>query len=140
MKLIRIALLGVVFALFAGGCGDEGNVFSLKVGDCFTSVEGTEIADVPLVDCAEPHEHEVFAIWNVGDTLPSQDAMNEGCVDRFEEAIGLPFAESEIYAFAITPTSERFEQGDREVICYSAEPDENGELAQITGSVLGSNR
>ena len=24
MKLIRIALLGVVFALFAGGCGDEG--------------------------------------------------------------------------------------------------------------------
>jgi hypothetical protein len=140
MKLTRIVLLGLVFALFAGGCGDEGNVFSLKVGDCFTSIEATEISDVPLVDCDELHEHEVFAVWNIGDTLPSQDAMNEGCVDRFEDAIGIPFEESEIYAFAITPTADSFEAGDREVICYSAEPDEDGEVAQITGSVLGSNR
>lgn len=140
MRRFRVALLGVVFALFAGGCGDEGNVFSLEVGDCFTSIEAVEISDVPLVDCAEPHEHEVLAIWNVGDTLPSQDAMNQGCIDRFEDAIGLPFEESEIYAFAITPTDESFESGDREVICYSAEFDEAGELAQVTGSVLGSLR
>jgi len=140
MSVIRIALLGLVFALFAGGCGDEGNVFSLEVGDCFTSIESTEISDVPLVDCSEPHEHEVLAIWNLGDTLPSQDAMDQGCVDRFEEAIGLPFEESVIYAFAITPTPDSFESGDREVICYSAEFDESDEIAQVTGSVLGSRR
>jgi hypothetical protein len=140
MKFFRIALLGAVFALVAGGCGDEGNVFSLSVGDCFTSIEATEISDVPLVDCSEPHEHEVYAIWNIGDTLPSQDSMNQGCVDRFEDAIGLPFEDSEIYAFAITPTADSFDSGDREVICYSAEPDESGEVAQVTGSVLGSNR
>ena len=140
MRAIRIALLGVAFALFAGGCGDGGNVFSLEVGDCFTSIESTEISDVPLVDCSEPHEHEVFAIWNVGDTLPSTDAMDQGCIDRFEEAIGLPFEESAIFSFAITPTDDSFESGDREVICYSAEPDESGEVAQVTGSVLGSRR
>ena len=140
MNPMRIALLGIVLALFAGGCGDEGNVFSLGVGDCFTSIESTEISDVPLVDCAEPHEHEVFAIWSVGTPLPTQDAMNQGCVDRFEDVIGLPFEESEIWAAAITPTEESFESGDREVICYSYEFDESGEIAQVTGSVLGANR
>ena len=141
MKLTRVALLGVVLALFAVGCSDEGNVFSLGVGDCFTAINDTEISDVPIVDCSEPHEHEVFAVWNVsGDSLPSQSAMEEGCVERFEAAIGTPFAESAVYSAPITPTDGSFDAGDREVICYTFEFDEAGEVAAVTGSVLGSGR
>ncbi len=140
MKFTPLSVIGLVLALFATGCADEGNVFSLGVGDCFGAVTSTEISDVPIVECSEPHEHEVFAVWNVGDSLPAQEAMNQGCLDRFEDAIGAPFSESEIYAFAITPTAESFEGGDREVICYTAEPAADGELAQVTGSVLGSGR
>ena len=140
MKLTRIAILGVVLALLTGGCADEGNVFSLKVGDCFTSIAAAEITDLPLVDCGEPHEHEVIAVWNIGDTLPSQEAMAEGCVDRFEDAIGLPYDQSSIVVLPITPTTESYDQGDREVICYSAEFDDADEPKQITGSVLGSKR
>jgi hypothetical protein len=141
MELIRVALLAFVLALFAVSCSDAGNVFSLGVGDCFTSVTDTEISDVPIVDCSEPHEHEVFAVWNVtGGSLPSTDAMEAGCVERFDAAIGTPFAESDIYSAAITPTQGSFDAGDREVICYSFEFDESFEVVQITGSVLGSGR
>jgi len=140
MKLTHLALLGFVLALFAAGCSDEGNVFSLGVGDCFTAVDETEIQDVPLVDCEEPHEHEVFAVWNVGDSLPTQEAMEQGCYDRFDAAIGTPFAESLIYSSPLTPTSESFAAGDREVICYTFEFDANDEIAQVTGSALNSGR
>jgi hypothetical protein len=141
MKLTRAAILGLVLALFAVGCSGEGNVFSLGVGDCFTSITDTEISDVPIVDCSEPHEHEVFAVWDVtGDSLPSQTAMEQGCIDRFEAAIGTPFLESDIYSAPITPTDGSFEAGDREVICYTFEFTAAGEVAQLTGSSLGSGR
>ncbi len=141
MKLTRVAMLALVLALFAVSCSDEGNVFSLGVGDCFTAVTDTEISDVPIVDCSEPHEHEVFAVWNVsGDSLPSTEDMEAGCVERFADAIGTPFEESDIYSAAITPTQGSFDAGDREVICYSFEFDDSFEIAQITGSVLGSGR
>ncbi len=141
MKLTRIAILGVVLALSAAGCSDEGNVFSLGEGDCFRSVTETEFADVPIVDCSEPHEHQVYALWNVvGDSLPSQTAMDEGCFDRFETAIGTSYADSEIYGASLVPTQGSFEAGDREVICYTFELDDAGEAVAVTGSVLGSNR
>ncbi len=141
MKFTRLALIGLVLAMFATGCSDEGNVFSLGVGDCFGEVTDTQISDVPIVECSEPHEHEVFAVWDVGDTLPSQTDMSDGCLERFDDAIGTPYAESEIFSFAITPTDDSYDQGDREVICYTAEPDgESGGLLEVTGSVLGSGR
>jgi hypothetical protein len=140
MKLTRIALLGIVLALFAAGCSDEGNVFSLEVGDCFLSLEAEEVSDVSIVDCSEPHELEVFAVWNVGDTLPSEEAMAEGCVDRFENAIGIAYSDSVIFSAPITPTSESFSQGDREVICHTAELDAGGDIITVTGSSLNSRR
>ncbi len=66
--------------------------------------------------------------------------MGQGCLDRFEDAIGTPFQESVIYAGPITPTQGSFDQGDREVICYAFEIDESGQPIQVTGSVLGSGR
>ncbi|MEQ8841684.1 MAG: septum formation family protein [Acidimicrobiales bacterium] len=137
-----LALVGLVLTLFASGCADEGNVFSLEVGDCFGAITDTQFSDVSIVECSEPHEHEVFAVWNVaGDTLPSQQDMTQGCIgERFEDAIGIPYDDSELFAAAITPSAEGFDNGDREVICYSAEFDESNELLQVAGSVLGSNR
>ena len=99
-----IALLGVLLALFAVGCSDEGNVFSLGVGDCLRRSDDTEISDVPMIDCSEPHEHEVFAVWNVtGDSLPSHRRWSEGCVDRFDAAIGDALPESAIYTRCRSP-------------------------------------
>jgi hypothetical protein len=140
MSSIRLVLLTAVLALFAVGCGEEGNVFSLEVGDCFRSIETATISDVELVDCGEPHEHEVYAVWSVGSSLPSNDAMSQGCLDRFEEAIGASYETSEIFAFPITPTEESFENGDREVICYTAEFDDANQVETVTGSALGSAR
>ena len=53
------SVIGIVVLL---AC--EGNVFSLKVGDCFNgkhaSTEyGIDITNVELMSCDEPHESEV---------------------------------------------------------------------------------
>ena len=140
MKLFRIVLMTAAVAVFAASCSD-GNVFELEVGDCFQEIGATEISDVEMVDCAEPHNHEVIAVWNVtGDSLPADSAFEDGCVDRFDAAIGTPYLESDIYVTPIYPSPQSWDQGDREVICYSFEFDAAGELAMVTGSVLNSGR
>lgn len=137
MKLTRIALLTLVIALFAAGCS-KGNVFELSVGQCFDDQTDTLVSDVPMKDCAEPHDNEVYAVFDVaGESLPLSDTMLEGCFDRFDAAIGEPYATS-IYDFAaFTPTDDSWEKGDREVICYGfvfAGPE------KITGTIIGSNK
>lgn len=140
MKFLRIVLLTTVVALFAVSCSD-GNVFELSVGDCFQEIGATEITDVEMVDCGDPHNHEVISVWNVTEaSLPADSAFEEGCYDRFEAAIGTPYSESAIFVTPIYPSPQSWDQGDREVICYSYEFEESGALAMVTGSVLNSGR
>lgn len=142
MKFHRFALLGVVLALFAVGCS-KGNVFEVEVGDCFDDPGATEVSDLPMKECSDPHDNEVFALYEVtGDTLPAQQDLLEGCFDRFEAAIGTAYADS-IYDFGgFTPSSEGFDNGDKEVICYAftftGDPNVEGE--KLVGSILGSGK
>lgn len=144
MRTLWIVLVAVLSSLAVAACGDEGNVFSLEVGDCFQSVDTGLISDVEIVDCAEPHENEVFAVWTIeADTLPPQDEMEDGCIERFPDAIGTEWLESEIFAAAITPSGESFDEGDREVVCYGFELvdiSEDAEVMEVTGSIIGSGR
>lgn len=117
------------------------SVFSIAVGDCFDDPGSESVSTLPLRDCNEPHDNEVFALYDVtAATLPSQHVMLEGCFDRFEDAIGASYAES-IYDFGgYTPGPESFADGDREVICYAfaytGDPSVQGE--KLVGSVIGS--
>jgi hypothetical protein len=142
MKFTRIALLVSVVSLFAAGCSSEGNVFALGVGDCFGGQAGGEISDVPIVECSEPHESEVYSVWDVeGESLPiGTSSFEEGCLERFEAAIGAPFESSVVYSSIIFPTSDSWDQGDREVICYGFEVDEEFNPIKVTGSILDSGR
>ncbi|MEM7141323.1 MAG: septum formation family protein [Actinomycetota bacterium] len=140
MKIIRLLCAALALGLFATACSD-GNVFDLEVGTCFNDPGSTEVSDLPLVDCDEPHYAEVYALYNVTEaSLPSQISMFEGCIERFEAAIGEPFATSIYNASAFTPTSGSWDQGDREVVCYAFTwvEEEGAEIPDITGSVLGS--
>lgn len=154
MRTKTIGLLLLVFVVFLTACGgaarddsgaitEEGNVdvFTLKVGDCFSTEETDEVSDVGGIPCSEPHDSEVFALINYdadsSAEWPGQEAIDafsdEGCTAEFEGFIGLPYAESKYYISYLQPTEGSWENGDREVVCLVV--GEDGE--KITGSLKG---
>lgn len=141
---IRTAHLAIlVLALVATGCSflNNGNVFELAVGDCFddSSSTETELSDVPVVDCAEPHDNEVFFTFEMadGDFPGDQAILDEAesrCLPAFEDYVDRDYATSELDIFPITPTAGSWGNGDREVICALYDLD----LDKLTGSMQGS--
>lgn len=139
-----LATLTMLLALSLAGCGllgGEGNVFELAVGDCFDNAEGSdaEVSDVPIVDCAEPHDNEVFHSFEAAEgDFPGDDALVEQaeaeCLPAFAEYVGAEYADSTLDIFPITPTSGSWENGDREVICALYDVD----LEKLEGSMQGS--
>jgi hypothetical protein len=138
LKNIRSLLL---VALFVAACGG-GSVFTLEVGTCFDDTDETEVSSVPEVDCSEPHDNEVFAVFDYtdADTFPGtaemNDAAQELCIAEFEAYVGLSYQESALEVFPITPTQGSWDSGDREVICALY----NLDLSKLTGSMAGAAR
>lgn len=118
-------------------------MFSLPVGTCFDDQgEASEVSSVPEVDCAEPHDNEVFALidYSETDVYPGAIAMNDIgtdlCIDQFEGYVGLDYNSSELAVFSIYPTEGSWADGDREVICALYD----GDLDKLTGSMQGAAR
>lgn len=140
-----MAVVAAVFlatGLLATACS-EGNVFSLEVGQCFNDPEATdEISDVALVDCAEPHNNEVYHLFDIpGDEFPGRstvsDLATEGCIDAFETFVGASYATSDFGIFPISPTEDSWNRADdREVVCALFDLTTN----ESTGSARNSGR
>ena len=140
-------MLGIVaIAVLLTGCSadtDGADVFSIVVGDCLNDAGvPDEVTTLPIVDCAEPHDSEVFARTDAtGDAFPGGDALQASLVefcrgDAFTAFIGIPFAESAYGTRGYFPTTESWANGDRELLCTVV--DESG--AQLTGSLAGVER
>jgi Septum formation len=122
-------------------------VEDLRVGDCFNAGEfsegeDAEVSDVDGVPCDAPHAFEVFAVADYdGSTYPATQAQFEAafdavCVGPFEDYVGMAYADSVLWASAITPTEDGWNSGDREFICHL----HNEDASPITGSQRGANR
>lgn len=116
--------------------GGSIQVEDLEVGDCVNGVrENKEFRRLPAVPCAEPHEAEVFAVFQIsGSSWPGQAAVQEqaeGCVDRLEGYAPAAVDDEKLEVFYLHPTEQSWRQGDREVTCLVVD------LARRTGSVKG---
>ena len=141
MTTVKVFLC-TVLALAAVGCS-EGNVFSLEVGSCFDDASDNEqqevVSDVPIVDCDEPHDNEVFFTYDLpeGD-YPGAEALNlsaeERCVGAFADYVGADYQSSSLDVSWLSPTTESWDRDDREITCILFD----GQLAKLTGSVAGS--
>lgn len=138
-----LTVVTAALAVVASGCGllgGGGNVFDLAVGDCFDrNAASGEISDVPIVDCAEPHDSEAFHTFEVGDgEYPGDDALRaqaeEQCLPAFAEYVGVEYANSRLDVFPITPTEGSWAEGDREVVCALYDPEQQ----QLEGSMQGA--
>ena len=130
-------------AIVDGGSLDA---FTIRLGDCFdntrslASDEAGEVSSLPGVPCSEPHDNEVYAVFNVDYAeFPGDDAMSErafdACMTRFEGFVGNTYESSALDITALYPSSQSWSrQGDREVVC--AVYDMNG--GKLTGSSKAS--
>jgi hypothetical protein len=126
----------------AGVDGSEHSqdVFSLSVGDCFNGTAVGTVTDVPKVDCAAPHDLEVFYDFQLtgaaypGDSVVS-DAAKAGCQAQFDSFVGMAYADSALDFTEFTPTADSWQGGDRTVSCVIGDP--NG---KTTGSLSGAAR
>ena len=125
-------------------CGGT-SVLSLEVGQCTTEpVTGEEsVSSLPTVDCAEPHTGEIYALPQVPDgDFPGEAALQETagqlCSGQdFQTYVGKPYQESSIYLTYLVPSSDTWDDGDREIVCILT-ADEAG--SESTGSLRGANR
>ena len=115
------------------------SVFSVKVGDCLNEPQGTEISDVELVPCDQPHDYEVFAEHELpeGDFPSDVDTLAQDyCLPEFEKFIGQAYDTSSIELTWFSPTQTGWDQQDDRLIqCIVTDP-----AGQTTGSLEGSKK
>lgn len=116
----------------------DADVFSLRVGDCYNDTSGESISDVPAVKCSDPHDNEIYFTFVMpAGEWPGDEAITaaaeEQCGAQFDIFVGLPYAESVLDWYPITPLEEGWNEiDDREILC--AVWDTTG---QISGSLAG---
>jgi hypothetical protein len=120
----------------------SGNIdaFKMQVGDCFDDVGSyeDEINSLPGVPCAEPHDNEAFAVFDLTvASYPGDDEMGvlayDSCMERFDSFAGTDYESSALDIFPIYPTGESWQQSDREVVCAVYDMDAN----KLVGSAKG---
>ncbi|MDC0598544.1 septum formation family protein [Gammaproteobacteria bacterium] len=141
MILNRGKVILLLLSVLLASCGEEAgrsdsgsvissgeiDVFQMRVGDCFDDEsavdDGTEVTELPGVPCFEPHDNEIYAIFN--STLPKfpggdqmQEIATEECIALFEDFVDEPYETSILDIFPVTPTlSSWTEINDREIAC-----------------------
>ncbi|GAA2223221.1 septum formation family protein [Herbiconiux moechotypicola] len=156
---IGVAATTATLALLLGGCtalfpssappatdsqtGEEitqtdTDVFTLSVGQCLNDTSGTEVSEVPIVDCTDEHDFEVYEDFELtGDEFPGDDQVDSeadaGCLAAFDTFTGISY-DSSVYGYTyFTPTEGSWtDGGDRLVSCLIGDP--NG---KTVGSLAG---
>jgi hypothetical protein len=120
----------------------------LAEGSCFNEflvAQGEQaVHQVAVVDCAQPHDGEVFAVLAIeaaaqepfpGETLIGQQAAGL-CLARFQPFVGLEYATSQLRIAVMRPTAGTWARPDRSVVCSVYDQD----LRPLVGSARSSGR
>ena len=122
---------------------------TIAAGDCVRIPRADlAVSDWTELDCAQPHEAEVFATDEVAPTTagddeiyPGRDSMIPGatraCEERFEAYVGVPYAASSLQLAVFFPTGSNWAAvDDRTIGCIVF----NDDYALISGTLAGSAR
>jgi hypothetical protein len=122
-----------------GGTG----VQAFSGDDVGTCVDFGGASALAPVDCAEPHDAELYEVFDLdggtAEPYPGQEAVvaeaERRCGDLFGEYVGRPYADSALDVVFLVPTRRTWDQGDRTVLCLVEDPS-----APLVGSVAGTDR
>ncbi|MEA3501550.1 MAG: septum formation family protein, partial [Actinomycetota bacterium] len=142
IALVFFGVMGIGFLV--GQFDGRESIEDVAVGDCFDIGERGEIYDVPMVDCSELHDAELFAtvqIDGLGSTYPGYDPINEWvfavCESRFPAYVGQPYRESPYWIETLVPTEDGWSEGDRIGMCTVVLVDEDLDVRKSLGSAKG---
>lgn len=150
--LSSVGLALWVLTLSTGAAGDfwdgfrdaargEGTAYSLEKGQCFTTPGGSlqgVTYDVDEVPCAQEHDGEVFAAFDLPDgSYPGDAEITRAADDRcyaLQDAYAMDrwALPADVDVYYLTPTSDSWRTGDREITCLFGNTDERDTL---TGSL-----
>jgi len=143
--VVGIVAIVIVAALSSGTTDDPStnladsgdvNVQRLTPGQCLNGLkEGSAIRDLPAVPCAEPHEGEVYAVFDLADGAFPGDAevaklAEDGCVDRLETAAPKAAEDPDVEIYFLHPTQSSWRLGDQGVACVAMSA-----KGKVTGSI-----
>jgi hypothetical protein len=119
------------------GAGDV-SATALRAGDCVNDLdESDSVLSLPAVPCAEPHEGEVFAVFDLeAGPYPGEDRVftlaQERCSNEFETYAPSMVDDTKIELFLLQPSQLSWGRGDREITCIATDPS-----ARRVGSIKG---
>ncbi len=111
---------------------------ALQVGDCLNDLtNSTDVSSLPGVPCAQPHEGEVFAVFDLpaGDypgPAAVDDLVNKGCNARLAAYSPSAPDDPAVGLFSVYPLEQNWIRGDREVVCIA-----KATSGTATGSIRG---
>lgn len=112
------------------------DVFALSVGDCLNETAAADTSEVPIVDCSDQHDFEVYAEFEMrGGDFPGTPVLEaeaaETCSDEFGAFAGIAYEDSVLGITHYTPTEQSWVQNDdRLVTCLIGNP-----AGKTTGSL-----
>ncbi len=148
MRIVRLAAITVMSTFVLAACFGPVTP-TAEVGECFqVSDLGDEISELPTVACDEPHEAEVYHVFDIEseaafDFNTVVGIAEETCIAEFDDFVGFHYWDSELDVYFLHPIAEGWEAGDREVLCAVIAPDWESaglELTMVTGSLEGAGR
>lgn len=151
----RVAVVSLAVLALTSGCGlfgsdergEDVGVLDVGVGDCLLAPETVEIeiGTLRVVDCAEPHEQEVYAVepfvgadGETPEEYPGEAVLTsfaEGrCLEAFEGYVGVDYRDSSLFFTYLLPSPRGWQgagqEADRSVVCVVTTTGE-----QLTASV-----
>jgi hypothetical protein len=143
LVVILVAVAVIVAAVVTRIAGPDGVKYSeLRPGDCLEQ-PGDRFVRAERVDCAEPHDLEVFALVTDpaprGARYPGPDILEReatvACLPQFQTYVGIPFEQSELRFTGYVPTERNWEEHNRLLVCTLS-----ARTGRLTGTVKDSRR
>jgi hypothetical protein len=88
-----------------------------------------EVSKLPIIDCAQPHSHEIYAtVTSTESVYPGVDALGNvaltKCLSAFEAFVGISAFDSDLsYTWLVPSLKSWNDEKDREVLCVLARRD-----------------
>jgi hypothetical protein len=150
-------LLTLAVAAFAA-CGDDSTdprephdvpVLEIDASSQSVCLEVTEdlpdeVETVPVIDCAEPHTHEIYTEveYTEKDVYPGEEELGSfaqvACLSEFETFVGISAFDSSLSYTWIVPSLDGWnKEDDRTVLCVLTNGEDDEDLV---GSMRASDR
>jgi hypothetical protein len=102
-------------------------VDDLRPGDCVNDLDEGVLQSLPAVPCAEPHDGEVFGIFDLpaGDWPGDDEVFSQsetGCLEVLRGYSPTAYDDESAELFYLHPTEASWRRDDREVVCVAYYP------------------